>query len=225
MNDVESLTRANRKSQRIQLNEPFEASFGEMQVSVIDLAEEGAAIEHAVPLAVKSVAVLRVLSHPPFEVRAMVRHSVMTAAGSNKGPAYRTGLAFRQVSEATSSIIETILMDLASSLVRLWEANAAGLTTSPAIMAMQRRSASRAPSSYVWLRLINGRWERTTTLDPNQPLDGFSVPASEDRDQIALLCKTYETCSIAERQFLRALAQRAITEAIAERRREGAGRL
>ena len=50
-----------------------------------------------------------------------------------------------------------------------------------------------------------------------------SVPASEDRDQIALLCRTYETCSIPERQFLRALAQRAITEAIAERKRAVAG--
>ena len=223
MNIVESPSRMNRKSQRIELSEPFQATFGETAVTVVDLAEEGAAIEHTEPLAVNSFGILRVQSRPPFEVKAMIRHSVMTSAGGTKGIAYRTGLAFRQVSEETSTVIETILMDLASKLVRLWEANAAGLTSSPAIMAMQKRSASRAPLAYVWMRLVNGRWERTSTLDPNQPIDGFSILASEDRDQIALLCRTYETCSIPERQFLRALAQRAITEAIAERKREVAG--
>jgi hypothetical protein len=216
-------SRMNRKSQRIELNEPFQATFGETEVTIIDLAEEGAAIEHVTALAVNGIATLRVRSNPPFEVKATVRHSVMTAAGGERGTAYRSGLAFRQVSEATSTVIETILMNVTSSLVRLWEANAAGLTSSPAIAAMQKRSASRAPSGYIWMRLVNGRWERTSTLDPNQPIDGFSVPAYEDRDQIALLCSTYETCSIAERQFLRALAQRAITETLIERKRELVG--
>lgn len=224
MKNTESPSRMNRKSQRIELSEPFQATFGETAVRVVDLAEEGAAIEHGQPLAVSGVAVLQVQSNPPFEVKAMVRHTVLTAAGGEKGMVYRSGLAFRQISEATSTVIETILMNLAASLVRLWEANAAGLTASPAIMAMQQRSASRAPAAYVWMRLVNGRWVRSTTLDPNQPIDGFSVPASEDRNQIALLCSTYETCSLAERQLLRAMAQRAIAEAIAQRRREPAGR-
>lgn len=208
-----------RRSQRIELSEPLSAVYGVHPVKLIELSEDGAAIEHAYPLAISSTERLRVESPQKFEVTAIVRHSVMTAVGGAKGPSYRSGLSFHNISEEASAVVEAILVEQAAMLVRLWEANAAGQTSSPAIAALHRRSVSRAPSAYIWMRLINGKWERSTTLDPNQPLDGFSVPASEDPAQIALLCRTYETASIPERKLLRALAQYAIAEAAAERRR------
>jgi hypothetical protein len=213
-----------RRSQRIELSEPLRGTFGATPVTVIELSDDGAGIEHTAPLLVTSVDRLRIEAATPFTVDAVVRHSVITVTGGN-GTSFRSGLAFRRVPEATTALIESILMDQAASLVRLWEANAAGLTSSPAIAAMQRRSAQRAPSAYIWMRLVNGNWERTTTLDPNQPLDGFSVPAYEDPQQIAILCRTYEAASIPERRLLRALAQRAIAESIAELRRERAGKV
>jgi hypothetical protein len=186
------------------------ASFGVTPVLIIDLSEHGASIEHGVPLVVSSVETMHI--PPRLEVTGVIHHSVVTRISEDDGRRFRSGIEFRQISENAAVIIESILIQEAMRVVRLWEANANGLNSSPAIAALQRQSAGRSPAAYVWMRLNNRGWERSVTRDPNQPLDGFAVPAGEDPGQIAMLCETYEAATEAGRQFIRSQAQLAIAE-------------
>lgn len=212
--------RTDRRSQRIELAEPLQGSFGMTTVTVVELSESGAAIEHRGFIAIRTAERLRVEARPPFEISASIVHSVMIAtAESLPECVYRSGVTFHDVSDETRAVIESVLLDEALRTVRLWEANASGITISPAIEALQRRSKQRrAPSDYVWMRLTGDRWERTATRDPNQPLDGFAVLGTEEPDDIALLCRTYQASSEDERNLIRALAQLAIAERLAENR-------
>ena len=67
-------------------------------------------------------------------------------------------------------------------------------------------SAARSKGEFVRCRFSTGVWRREVTTSAQQPLDGFTVAASEPEDQVQLLQLAYEEADGHERQLLREFA-------------------
>lgn len=210
-----------RRSQRIALAQPLRATFGAASVTVTEMSDRGATIEHAQPLAIGTRDRMVIQARPTVEVTGVVRHSVIVPAGGGQPPAYRSGIVFHEISETVEASLESILVDEAAAIVRLWQANADGHTSSSAMLELHRRTRVRSTGAYVWMRYVDREWHRITTRDPNQPIDGFSIHDDVDPQQIALLCAAYERGSSDDRNVIRAIAQLVIAEDLGNRPRNG----
>ena len=62
-------------------------------------------------------------------------------------------------------------------------------------------------------RLVEGTWKKASALLPDQPRDGFTVPAWEEDEQVERLRRSYQEADAEGRQFLRMLAELSISEA------------
>jgi hypothetical protein len=177
--------------------------FADQQVILLELGTGGAKIEHQRSLAIgaRHLLPLRDAALP-----SVVRYC--TLAPSETGIVYHTGVAFGDLTREQTESIYEILLDEARQQVAEWEANAKGDRWERPEFGPRSAVALR----YVWLRLASGRWSRTVTTDPNQPIDGVAVPGDTPEDDIALLCATYERGDDALRDYLRGCAMVAILE-------------
>jgi hypothetical protein len=67
---------------------------------------------------------------------------------------------------------------------------------------------------FIWMRLQPRGWDKQFTADPNQPLDGFAVPADTSDEEIRSLCKTYEDSDDTTRNAMRHMATLAILDRV-----------
>ena len=62
-------------------------------------------------------------------------------------------------------------------------------------------------TGFVTWTLKSGEWSSHRSLLPDQPLEGFTIPASEPDEQVAMLCGTYEAGDTEARRLTRMLAE------------------
>jgi len=68
-----------------------------------------------------------------------------------------------------------------------------------------------AAEVFVTWSLSDGVWKRRSSLLPEQPVDGFTISASEDPEHIDLLCRTYETGDAETRRLTRMFAELSVS--------------
>ncbi|MFZ2492920.1 MAG: hypothetical protein WA208_15665, partial [Thermoanaerobaculia bacterium] len=71
---VERTSAMLRRSQRIELAHPLEGFFGVTPVTVVELSDGGATIEHAEPLAIRAREPMRIAARQEIAVTGVVRH-------------------------------------------------------------------------------------------------------------------------------------------------------
>src|SRR5207247_3254955 len=67
-------------------------------------------------------------------------------------------------------------------------------------------------TEFLRFELINGAWRRTATTRPDQPAQGFTISAEEDRGHIEMLCNTFENTDEAGRKLIKRMAERSISQ-------------
>src|SRR5262249_49477535 len=67
-----------------------------------------------------------------------------------------------------------------------------------------RRARSRG---YITYRLQSGKWTSELSDTPTQPLNGFTVAAYEDEQELESLCRTWETADSEGRRLIRLVAE------------------
>jgi hypothetical protein len=65
---------------------------------------------------------------------------------------------------------------------------------------------SRTPG-YLTYRLSGNTWSREMSDTPTQPLNGFTVAAYEDEDELESLCRAWETADAEGRRLIRLVAE------------------
>lgn len=133
---------------------------------------------------------------------------------------YRSGISFKHSKQYVPAALKDLLSRELHKAIELWKANARGAL--PADVEQMplfsgesgMRSHRRRPRSFIWYRLSRDGWQKSVTLDPNQPLDGFAVSADDDQRQMSLLQETYEKSDESGRQLIRLLAHLAIASAL-----------
>ncbi|MHB0968737.1 MAG: hypothetical protein ACYC7A_13165 [Thermoanaerobaculia bacterium] len=195
-------TPTERNTPRVILQQPLEGTLGNQRCLIIEVGLGGAKLEHANRVAIGDKLDLEM---PQRTLRVSVRYSV--ALPGESGIVYHTGAAFEGLSETDQSAIFALLIREAEAQVASWEANLEGR---PLLDRPGARSAV-APR-FVWMRMTARGWERTDTTDPNQPIDGFAVPAEHSAEEIKSLCDAYQSADEPTRASLRQVATLAIIE-------------
>jgi hypothetical protein len=88
-------------------------------------------------------------------------------------------------------------------------ANASGMGETAETLSLTQLGGARRARSRGWVtfRLVDGAWRRALATSPAQPVDGFTVAAYEDEDELLSLCESYETADVEGRRLIRLLAE------------------
>jgi PilZ domain len=189
-----------RQFQRLNLHEPVDGWFGDYPVRLINISATGALIESP----------LESNDELPDDARGLLRFfwrgaEIELLAKTARKLAVQTGLEFLEESETLRALIS----DSAVEILRAQEANASGHRDANVVgdQTLTAASAGARLAGYVTWTLCDGGWKARRSLLPDQPADGFTVGASEPEDQVALLCRTYESGDAEARRLLRMLAE------------------
>lgn len=186
-----------RQFQRLTLAEPLDGWFGDYAIRLLNLSATGALIDCDEPL--------------PDDARALLRFywrgaEIELLARTARQLETQTGLEFLEESD----VLYALLSDSATELLRAQQANAEGARDANVFGDQTLTAASsraRLHGFVTWTLSDTGKWKATRSLLPDQPPNGFTVAAGEPEDQVAMLCRTYESGDTESRRLTRMFAE------------------
>ncbi|MGZ5446337.1 MAG: hypothetical protein ACXW5U_23345 [Thermoanaerobaculia bacterium] len=187
-------------------------SVGTVPVVVLDVSLAGARVAHQQALPdVGSTSVLtfewegRTFSGP-CEVR---RTKLETPARSKFEKAlYHSGLYLMKTDPESHSLLREIVQASVSRALDEQKANARGI---PATAALSYQSGGG--NDYLRCEIRDRSWATTSTRDPQQPANGFTISGSEPQSKVAMLCRAYELGDTDGRRLIRTFAALSISKA------------
>jgi len=193
-----------RRFERLTLHQPLDGWFGDYAVRLIDVSVVGALVEHVEheePIPPAARALLRFYWRgEALELMAETARSLESGAG----------LRFLEENEVLSRLIATS----ASEAMQAIEANARGDRAANIVGDETLTSAWRRPATgFVRWSWDGGRWRSEHSLLPDQPAEGFTIPAGEDEEQVTLLCRTYAEGDTEARRLTRVFAELSVAAA------------
>ncbi len=224
--------RERRKKHRVQLTRGLIARYGATPSVILDITDAGARIEHFTRLDVGKKSRFRFeWKERVIEVEAKVVACRLHrfAHGDDGATVYQSGLLFTDYfDDAATALRDFVAQHVARSLAEQ-VANARGIgpvternmpvfregvVTTSGLDATAERARRMLPNSAVvvdrgYLRCtLNGNyWDKKWSRTPEQPLEGFTLLASEPPDHVEKLCETYLRSNVDDRQFIRLLAR------------------
>ncbi len=183
--------------QRLNLTRPIEGRFGAHAVTILDVSGNGAQISCHAPLESGARATLR------FSWRG---EEVEVEAQVTRADECRIGLQFTGESEA----LRRLLADSVLELLQAQEANAGGDRARNIIAGdatLTAASELQPSDGFVSYRFGDDGWKRRRSLLPDQPADGFTIRANVPREEVELLCRTYENGDAEARRLTRLMAE------------------
>lgn len=197
-----------RRYEHLTLPRPVSARFGSEKVFVLDLSINGARVAHQ----------HRTLESPSerirfewqgfelaFDAEVLRTSKEPTKIGASK--VYESGLLFLDSVGDSENNIRELIADQIMRVLDERKANARGI---PPIAATYVRTGSKT-GGYVTWRLVSGSWKSAPSDSSEQPLDGFTVSASESKDQVQMLCSTYQNSDFEGRKMIRKMAELSVS--------------
>lgn len=222
-----------RRVQRVYLAQPLLARLSMAQVVIVDLSVVGARIEHHMPLATGAGARLSFVwngEEVVTECRVIRSRLERFSSGNDRLPVYHSGLLFEGVSPEMGAKLKAMIGHFISRALEEQKLNARGVMPEHDVDHMPifrfdgqltANDADRAAtvgdsplpafriaksSGFISYRLERNSWRKKMTTDPEQPKDGFTISATEDRAQVELLCDAYVKADDRGRSMIRQLA-------------------
>lgn len=182
--------------QRLNVGRPIDAWFGDWSVRLVDVSATGALLQSDEEIPTESRGLLR------FWWRN--EEVELTAETVRRDDSF-AGVRFLEANET----LRRLIAQTATEVLRAQQANADGDRGANVIGEDETLTAASAIKllGFVTYTLKNGRWKKRPALRPDQPENGFTVGATEDEEQIALLCSTYESGDDEARRLTRLLAE------------------
>lgn len=190
-----------RHFQRLTLTRPLDGWFGDFSVRLIDVSATGALIEFDEPI--------------PMDARALLRfwwrgEEVEVMAETARTLDSRAGMRFLEENDALIRLIAGSATEMLLAL----EANARGDREANFVGDETITAAWKRPASgFVRWILGSAGWASEQSPDADQPPDGFTIGAGEPEDQVAMLCRTYESGDAEARKLTRMLAELSVATA------------
>lgn len=226
-----------RRVQRIHLASPLVARLGATPVVVVDISVLGARVEHHVPLVAGSRARLTFIfddEEISTECRIVRSRLERFSVGADGLTIYHSGLEFEETASPMKGKLKGMIARFISRALEEQKMNARGeipqhdVAKMPIFRYGGQLSANvkdvavgetALPTSriaketgYVCYHLENNTWRKKRTHDPGQPIEGFTISATEDRAQADLLCEAYLKSDREGRKMIQLFAQLSIME-------------
>jgi hypothetical protein len=204
------LTHDRRIFQRLRLARPILGALDRQNALILDLGVAGAFVEHygATMSDTRCHLQFRWQSDDIEFVCEVARTHVIRETANDV--ISHTGLRFTEAIGDSDARLHDLMATFVGSVLAAQKANADGLSHGNEHLVLMevggaRRTRVRGLVSY---RLLQpGTWKRSTTIDPKQPPDGFTVAAYEYEDDLEILCRAYEMADEEGRRLIRLVAE------------------
>lgn len=184
---------------------------GTVRVFVLDVSLAGARVAHQDPLPpIGATSVLtfewegRTFSGP-CEVRRTKTEK--EAQSRFERALYHSGLYLMRTDAESHRLLREIVE---ASVVRALDEQKANAKGIPAVAALSFQSGSG--DDYLRCEIRQQAWVTTSTRDPQQPENGFTIAASEPPSKVAMLCRAYERGDHDGRRLIRTFAALSISK-------------
>ena len=207
-----------REFQRLRLAKPILALMDGQNALILDIGITGAYIEHygALPPGARFKLLFRWQS-ADVELFCEVRRSrVVRSGGDNLSVVSHSGVQFVEAIGDADARLNDMMATFVGRVLAAQRANASGKPEEGETLSLVQLGGARRARTRGWtsFRLVDGTWRRTLAASASQPLDGFTVAAYEDEEELASLCETYEAADAEGRRLIRLLAELSARNAI-----------
>jgi len=195
----------------VKLPRALAARVGTARVFLVDASVEGIRIAHqgALPPAGQRCHLSLEWEGHPIELDCEVIHNSLFRLAKNAGEksVYHAGLRIANAIGESRVVLRQLVADCVARALDEQKANARGL---PAKAAQSFQTGKG--NDFIRCELVDGAWRRTSTNRPDQPANGFTISAEEEREQVEMLCETFEIADAAGRKLIQTMAEMSISK-------------
>jgi hypothetical protein len=197
-----------REFQRLRLAKPILALLDGQNALILDIGIGGAFVEHYGEY--KTGDPQRLLFRwkgEDVDFMAEIARSVVVRKTANAVVSH-SGLRFVQAVGKSEALLNDMMATFVGKMLAAQKANAGATEPSGAEALVDLGGARRSRTrGYVTYRLQDGTWSRELSDTPTQPLNGFTVAAYEEDEELESLCRTWETADSEGRRLIRLVAE------------------
>lgn len=210
-----------RTKERVKLDRPIFARFGQVGVIVLDLTEKGARIEHLVHLPRGRTGPLRFdWERKTHEATAEVKASRVHrfASGDDSQTVYQSGLEFTEYAAQGEDALREMTTTIVARSLADQVANLRGSVRYPESEKTLARPAGEAATDmpldrgYLRCNFFGDRFDKKWCRTPEQPVLGFTISAAEPPESVDQLCDTYLKGNADDRKLIGLLARLSISK-------------
>lgn len=201
-----------RHSQRMKLAKPLLGMIDGQNGLILDVGISGAFVEHHGTYKTGERARLTFRWHgSDIEYLCEVVHTTVVREGFGRTPPVsHSGLRFVESIGGSDELLQDMMATFVGRILAAQRANARGETDGSegeAILSRLGEARRSRTAGFITYRLIDDEWRSKPTNSPHQPLDGFTVAAYEDRDELQVLCRAYETANDEGKRLIQLVAE------------------
>lgn len=196
----------------MKLAKPLMAMIDGQNGLILDIGITGAFVEHHGVQKLGERARLTFRWHgSDIEYLCEVVHSqILREPSASSVAVSHSGFRFVQAVGDSDELLQDMMATFVGRILAAQRANASGDTngTENEVILARLGEARRARTAgFVTYRVVEGEWRSRPTNSPHQPLDGFTVAAYEDPDELQTLCRAYETADDEGKRLIRLVAE------------------
>ncbi|HJT16411.1 MAG TPA: PilZ domain-containing protein [Thermoanaerobaculia bacterium] len=195
----------------MKLPQPLAGRAANARVFLVDASVEGIRIAHqgTLPAVGNPCRIELAWEGQPIVLDCVVIHNSLfrLAKGAGEKSIYHAGLRIAEANAESRAGLKQLVADCVARALDEQKANARGI---PATAAQSFQTGKG--NDFIRCELIDGAWRRTSTNRPEQPANGFTISAEEEREQVEMLCQTFETADAAGRKLIQTMAEMSISK-------------
>ena len=145
-----------------------------------------------------------------IELRCEVMRNTLErlAKNTSEKSIYHAGLRIVEADQLSRDALRAMITSFVARALDEQKANARGIPPEAAQCFQTGKG-----TDFLRFELVNGAWRRTATTRPDQPANGFTISASEDRTHIEMLCHTFANSDEPGRKLIKMMAELSISQA------------
>ncbi len=197
-----------REFQRLRLAKPILALLDGQNALILDIGISGAFVEHYGQPSMGDMPLLFFRwKGSDIEFLCEVTHSVVVKKTASTLVSH-SGMRFVQANPEAEARLNDMIGTFVGKILSAQKANAGATEPGSSVALVDLGGARRSRTrGYVTYRLEEGKWIREMSDSPTQPLDGFTVAAYEDDQELQSLCQAWETADQEGRRLIHLVAE------------------
>lgn len=200
-----------RRFQRLKLARPILATVNGQSALILDIGIGGAFVEHYGPAKVGEHVTLTFRWQGAEVSLSADVNRTSKVEGTPPGPkarASQSGLEFTDVSPEMRLKVQDMMATFVGRVLAAQRANAAPDAGQSGAILYQLGQARRLRThGYLTYRFDGDAWTVEHSDSPVQPVNGFTVGAYEDEEELETLCRAYESADSHGRTLIRLVAE------------------
>ena len=198
--------------QRVRLLEPLRGLADGERVFIAEVSINGLRIVHQDSLGFPGTPVTVMFEwdgrRVSVETRVVHTFTKQIGDGARARKLLLSGVAITNAGESARLALKELVEWHVARALDEQKANARGI---PAVAAQSFQTGKAAQLVRHELG-VNGRWRETTTSDPNQPLNGFTISADQTAAEVAMLRNSFENGDGEIRRMIRQMAELSVSK-------------